>query len=230
MLDKTSLLAAVNLEGYSASEGWIGFYEARSLATCSAQDVVDSFGELFLAEVSAVEIATSLYYDCDIRETASFRQLDYETLRDRVTSLLEKDVLRLKNLYWKDNNYESADYEVYLENLEKDFRIITHPSREFIQESVMSLISLEGTSGHCFLFHPEYHLLSYPHDDRGFGFIFLDSASDEQKRAVKLILERLNDRFRWVPVDLVKSGKWRDLMLAGRVSEELSTKDIESLL
>lgn len=198
-MNKELFLDSVDLSSYSSSPGWMGFYEIKSRSACSDDRIIEQFFSLLSVDSSRIEIISSLYFDSNIQEIASFYELDYFKLKEKVNRLHKRGVLRLADLSWKNEDYESEEYENYLDELRKDFRFIRKPPPEVIKDFLLSCMSLRGIGGHCFIFHSDLSLLSYAHEDRGFGFIFLKSATADKKDLLRSLIERLGSEFIWHP-------------------------------
>lgn len=165
----------VNLEAYSESRGWLGYFERtvpfkREMVAAVQQFICQHWGE-----DTRFSLVTSLFVQGDVDWLASNRELDQDEticLKQLVSSGWIKSV----EIGGGEHVDSTFDVDAWLLNLHLDFRTF---STEFSQ-SLFRCLLLERfsfghfNSGHCFLVLADHGLVLYPHDDTGFGVIAMD--------------------------------------------------------
>jgi len=196
-MDKETLLRSINLSSYSFSLGWIGYFEGTPQTKLGRCDkAVDLLCKMIARdEFGWPQIWSSLSYPCDIKYIASLARVDYNELSGKVMQLVGRRVLRLVDFSKADTNYTEDEYENFLDEVKRDFRVEINPDPFFLRDSCVSKMDLSGVLGHCFLYYESLELFAYPHDEVGFGFIFSINARKEQKALFKELLEKIDDDF-----------------------------------
>lgn len=166
-------LKKINLNSYSSSEGWIGYYEAKDvqdykLISTATELVTLYFGEelkeFFL--ISALAESNSISpLDSEIKEIDKIYGTLFKLAR-------EKKFIQDYSLEF--NNYLEREDDLPAKLLNFHFEVSYFmPFCEVLMAYYFSKIAGQF----CFLINPKLQIALYPHDDTGFGCISFDGNS-----------------------------------------------------
>lgn len=179
-----TLVDAVNLDGYSNSPGYIGFFgKSEKYQAGMAESAVDFFIDFLAADFSRLIIVSSLHANADQVGFSGDQQADLEDLA-RIAELSDKKLIRTisyRKTFGPD--YESAVYERAMRERAREFAEFPASAYpiEVIKRFLLAKIMVFGLYGHCFLVVEGQDLAFYPHDDLGFGVIALSERADLDK-------------------------------------------------
>jgi hypothetical protein len=173
------VLNEVNLESYSASPGFVGYFErAGRYVDGLAEDAVALLAEKMVGEWEEWTLVSSLHANQD--EVGHCGDLDADARDTQLVDFLQTHNVLKKFSYSArfGTDYESQAYA----------DAVLAACSDFIQAQVNSLdcaavvklliarMLVYGLRGHCFLVSIQKGLILYPHDDTGFGIICFGSA------------------------------------------------------
>ncbi|MGO7164002.1 hypothetical protein ACCS78_33095, partial [Rhizobium johnstonii] len=170
------LMMSVNLSGYGASNGFLGFFEKDTRYEPGMEEsAVDFFMRYFRRDLEHFVIASSVHANSD--EVGHYGDTaDDQRDGDLINGLVQSGLVR--QFSYKKRFGRDPSSQQYAESVETEWRNITLMKLDdFPIESVISLLVakmiLYGIYGHCFIMSPDLQLAFYPHDDFGFGVIGL---------------------------------------------------------
>ena len=172
--------SAVDLESYSSSAGYLGYFERRAAFSV---DLCDRAVERLLASEpfrGPLRIASSLFAET---ESVAARYGAGEVgLRERIEPLVRAGVIPgLASSAADDPDDPDGVSGAIRGRLDGSLLGEVGPLDERDQRSLLSAVMLLGSArGHLFVFREEAGLLAYPHDDTGFGFV--DTSGDDARR------------------------------------------------
>ena len=171
---KDVILDAVNLESYSSSHGFVGYFERvgrymdgmAELAVTQLADVLDS-------ECGELAFVSSLHANED--EVGRFGDVEMDKRDKRlVDSLCARNALRRFSYNERfGKNYESDSYTGAVHNELENFVVTPVASLgcDVAKQLLVARMLVYGLRGHCFLVCARKGLIFYPHDETGFGVI-----------------------------------------------------------
>ena len=178
MKDPLAVLKAVDLDGYSASKGFIGFFAAQNeLSWPTAMTASAHCLQYVLRERKEARILSSAHIDPEALLEGGDKS---GAERQVVERLMERRLLPAIDYSAFGTDYASARYKRGLSEARSNFRIlqIDEFSEHELVEFFAAKMFVYGVFGHCFLHLVGQGLLLYPHDDLGFGVIAIDEGSD----------------------------------------------------
>lgn len=207
---KKIILDVVNLESYSSSFGFIGYFERGGrYETGMAETAVACFIDMIKSEYREWMLVSALHANDD--EVGHFGDVKTD-LRDlkQVEFLSAKNALRhfsYKACFGTD--YESHSYTESIKNALTNFCVVSIDSlsSEVLEQLLVARMTVYGLRGHCFLISEQKGLILYPHDDTGFGVIAfgekprIDVAIEFLDRADRL------DKFKAVKCNEFRQGR-----------------------
>lgn len=139
----------VNLESYSDSLGWIGYYARKcNYSYLLASESIDRFISFFKEFVLQVSIITSLR--------------KFKINNSKITTK-QLELIKLGYL-----SAFSQENDINLEEL----KLFKDVEWNIIRTLSSIIMDNDGyITGHCFIIFEPLHLIIYPHDDTGYGFI-----------------------------------------------------------
>ena len=167
---------ALNLENYSESTGWLGYFESKKLSS-RREDAALAIGEL-LGDLGEVDIWTSCY---TIGGDAGLEE-NHGVARDDINAVVAP--LREIGFIKTCDNYRE----------EGPLRKFVGLSDEVANKTCLAMMDVDGIKGHLFLYKRLSGLLAYPHEDIGFGFIA--GGIDSRNEGLR-ILSGFLSRKRW---------------------------------
>ncbi len=151
--ERPEIIKNINLESYSSSPGWLGFFEqAGSNEKELDEAALEYFVEFFSAQIPQSII--HLFFSLESLEKAR-----------HAYDLNAGEVKHLKWLVEKDWLVPGQSDRHFLQIKASDY------SREDIAKLVGTIIKIGDFIGHCFVVLPGPELILYPHEDCGFGVI-----------------------------------------------------------
>lgn len=148
----------VDLDSYTDSKGWKGYCRRdKPFTLFRANKIVDNFITFFRKHTKNVIIISNI-----------FRKQEYTLTNSNIghyIKYIEKYLIDFKYIKIKSNSiYNNPNC------LSQDFKRI---NAGYDIVSMFSLLTMmdDGIDGHCFFVFEDLGLITYPHDDTGFGFI-----------------------------------------------------------
>ncbi len=149
----------VNLNSYTDSDGWKGYCEINKPFTIlRANKITNYFIDFFSKYIDKVNIVSNV-----------FRIKEYNLSNrnvDNYIKYIEKYLIDFGYIkIISDSIYNNSDC------LSINFKTFLNTDADIV--SMFSLLKMMdgGIDGHCFFVFNELGLITYPHDDIGFGFI-----------------------------------------------------------
>ncbi len=157
----------VDLDSYSFSPGWIGFFERSgrfSEQQCNeAIDLLFDACDLCTAHCVLICNLFVIGSDADLREQYDLNDDDF---RDFVYPLIARGAVQRK---------DDIDIDEYCQKVSsRSFSVFEEPSFELLRKVFFGMMAVGGIRGHCFGVIPHLRLVIYPHEEIGFGFICVD--------------------------------------------------------
>lgn len=170
MINQDNLSEYVNLRSYTDSVGWIGYFCRNGRFTPELKaDAISRFIEYFQSISPETSVITSLY---------KYGKHEISPLPD------EENLMKIGLLQQLSYNENKNDTPVLFEDC------------SWNEIKLLSSIVMENTgdiAGHCFIILNSLGLITYPHEDTGFGFISIGS-NDSAKDIVRKFLINLNPK------------------------------------
>ena len=169
-----SRLKRINVDSYSQSGGFIGFFERSVHYKNGLEEIASSyFINCFLPLFHNGYVISSLYMTNEFIRT-------YLPNKLRKITLWYSDYLLSKKLiHIFDDNCSTSEIDKAADDLSalKKYQVIELSKFSLIDISAISLVpmSVSGIFGHLLFYFPKYELIVYPHDDTGFGVIDVSS-------------------------------------------------------
>lgn len=140
----------VNLRSYSDSLGWMGYYARKcKYSHLLMSESIDQFISFFKEITPKVSIVTSLF--------------KFYTNHSKIT---REQLELIKSGYLRDFTQE------YNEDILDEFKLWKDVDWDIVRKLSSIIMDHEGDiDGHCFILCETLHLIIYPHDDTGYGFI-----------------------------------------------------------
>ncbi len=162
------LKQSIDLDGYSSSPGWFGFFESTGQYDSNLiDDALNLFGGYFYDYLSNSKIVFSFSIYESIQKTKKAYSLSKE--QENLLSWLHKqNWLKISPAEAEFISVNSCDY-----------------SREDIIMLISAILRLGDFIGHCFVMFPQLHLIIYPHEDIGFGVV--STGIDGKEKADKFL-------------------------------------------
>lgn len=193
------VLNTVDLQSYSKSGGFLGFFERKAKFSVEVCDLaVDLVFNSSLFDVSALCVVSNLFVVGDDANLKAEYDLGDRELVDHIRALASKDLLTRKG--------RSEDCWPLLEGEHLSERQgIPIPVLRTLFGAVMSV---DGIRGHCFGVALDRGLIVYAHDDSGFGFISTSKMPMHRKSLQSNIVTQFGDtnEFRLIcpPISMVE--------------------------
>lgn len=154
MMDNCNIENYVDLNSYSDSLGWVGYYSRKyNYSQKLMNESIRQFTNFFKKYCPKVSILTSLYKFKNDTTILSIKQLE---------------LVRLGYLH----NFSNSNQ--WKENISTNPNLILFNNSNWtIVRKLSSLIMNNNgdIAGHCFFLFEALNLIVYPHDDTGYGFI-----------------------------------------------------------
>ncbi len=147
----------LNLNSYSSTKGWFGFFEASSHYN---YDLVDLAVNHFFDFIDNNISSSILLLDFRIYERIEKVIVNYKLERKQqklLDWLYKNDWLKIDS-----NNHQSNNLQTIL---------VSELSRKEIINLVSAILIVGDFIGQCFIYIPNLGLVFYPHEDIGFGVI-----------------------------------------------------------
>lgn len=177
------LMMSVNLSGYGASNGFLGFFEKDTRYEAGMEEsAVDFFMRYSRNDLEYIVIASSVHANSD--EVGHYGDAaDDQRDGDLIKGLVQSGLVR--QFSYKKRFGRDPSSQQYAESVETEWGNITLMKvDDFPIESVRSLLVAKmvvyGLYGHCFMISLDWNLAFYPHDDFGFGVIGLSDNPNVQ--------------------------------------------------
>lgn len=176
-------MMSVNLSGYGASNGFLGFFEKDTRYEPDMEEsAVNFFLRYFRNDLESFVIASSVHANSDEVGhcgDAADDQRDSDLIKGLVRSGLVKE-FSYKKRFGRDLSSQK-----YSESVEKEWRDISLIEGDdfsivCIRSLLVAKMVVYGLYGHCFIMSPDLQLAFYPHDDFGFGVIGLGDDANIQ--------------------------------------------------
>ncbi len=168
MINQDNLCDYVNLHSYTDSVGWIGYYCRKSKYTTELmREAISQFIGYFHTLYRKASVITSLYKFV----------VNKTTPQSNEENLMKIGLLRQS---FSDNN--ANDVPIIFEDCNWD---------EIKSLSSIVMDNAGDIAGHCFIVLDSLGIITYPHDDTGFGFIS-NGPNNSAKDIVRKFLINLN--------------------------------------
>jgi len=174
-----AVLGVVNLESYSSSLGFLGYFErVGRYANGMAEKAVACLLDVFDFGCGEWTLISSLHANLD--EVGSFGdQLADAADLNTVNELCAIKVLRGFSYRARfGTDYESYSYVEAVSTAQLEFIEVPVDELpgEVLQRLLVARMLVYGLRGHLFLVSKQKGLVFYPHDDTGFGVIMFGNA------------------------------------------------------
>ncbi|WP_118803611.1 hypothetical protein [Haemophilus haemolyticus] len=181
MANKTISLGGINFNGFSSSNNWIGYFEAKNISDetmiLKANELIKKF---FGEDLSGFFLLSSLTFD-DGRGIDDYSN-EFINKLEKLYKEAKRDGFLipyngLMEEYYEADNFDEILYPANLLNF-------TFDKDKFLSycELVMGYNKVFGEI--CFLINPNLSLLLYPHSEKGYGCI---SLSDDCNNAIEFL-------------------------------------------
>lgn len=153
MIQNYNIEKYINLKSYSESLGWIGYYGRKdNYSHLLMSESIHQFISYFKEIVPEVSIITSLY--------------KFKTNNSRI-STEQLELIKLGYLSNFTQEYNDRDNEN-----SRTLKFFKDVKWDIVRKLSSIIMDNDGDiAGHCFIIFETLHLIIYPHDDTGYGFI-----------------------------------------------------------
>lgn len=178
MKDALAVLNAVDLNGYSRSKGFVGFFAATNepswataieASACCLQHALQGNQE--------AQVLSSAHVDPEALSELGGKA---STERKVVERLVAQRLLPVVDYAAFGNDYASERYKSGVNEARSNFSVLQLD--RFLSDELVDFFAAKmfvyGVFGHCFLYLAAKGLLVYPHEDVGFGVIATGKDSD----------------------------------------------------
>lgn len=158
----------VNLDNYTSSEGFFGFFHRRSALQA---DLPGKAVDVLIKTLGMPDsLVSSLFVPANeewLRNDYSLNELELQ----RVRELVDDGIVRKVDFNDWGTDYESDEWLNRYQAAGCSFtRISPVLPAQFLAVAEAMMVQ-PGLKGHLFAWYNERSLLAYPHDETGFGFI-----------------------------------------------------------
>lgn len=171
---KNLVLNAVNLDGYSSSPGFVGYFErVGKYVNGMAENAVAHMIEMLSCDIDEWVLVSSLHANED--EVGRFGDTEADIRDSSLVDFLyaHRALAHFSYRARFGTNYESASYASAIESALRD--LVQVPARslgiDVVRQLLVARMLVYGLRGHCFLISMRKGLIFYPHDDTGIGVI-----------------------------------------------------------
>lgn len=182
MSDILSLVrTSIKLDGYGASDRFIGYFEESiKYQPGMADTAADFFLKHYQAYLHDIAVASSLHINSDdfcTSKNAAENEHDLKLIQP-LASAGWIPALSYKKTFGDD--YESPEHGAAIEKMRNNLKLsrVDEYNPIDFRNLLISPMIVYGLMGHCFLVFEKLGLAFYPHDYRGFGIVALSDDAD----------------------------------------------------
>lgn len=182
--------AAIDFDGYGASDLFVGFFEASKTHTRElAETAVDFFLTTYRDQLSEFIALSSLHLCAELYGSSGSQREDRQdrNLMKPLLSVGMVKVISYDQTFGK--NYASKEHEEGIRALDADLKVFRPKDCDplLFRRLLVSQMVTHGMRGHCMLIHERTGLAYYAHDYIGFGVIALrvDAGFAEARKFLK---------------------------------------------
>ncbi|UGQ48733.1 hypothetical protein [Massilia endophytica] len=194
---------AVNLQSYSTSPGFLGYFErAGKYVDGMAEAAVSLFFDVFGEEIDGLVLVSSLHANTDELGRFGDAKLDERDHRLVDYLCLHNALHRFSYRTRFGTAYESSSYARAIEEVTESLASIyvSEIGQDVLRQLLLARMLVYGLRGHCFLVSKSRGLIFYPHEDTGFGIIAFGTIPDREFASKFLNRASSLKRFRSIPV------------------------------
>lgn len=175
------LTSAVNLDGYGASDGFLGYFEINEkYHSGMAEAAVDFLLNFYGDHYGHLFIASSLHANSDEVGYSGDPEGDRQDLM-LVNSLVSRGVLRsISYIREFGRDYDSESRSSAIDKMWASLSLTraVEWSKTDLRDIVVAKLLVHGMRGHFFLVFDDLAIAFYPSDDIGFGVVALTESAD----------------------------------------------------
>lgn len=162
----------VNLESYSSSPGFLGYFErVGQFNEQICHNAINIFFEAFKPLNCRYDLASSLYVDSNLSALREEYNIPDDYFVVYIEPLIDAGAINVVNHEDLKSKYEWDEYIKKTDSLDKHFVVLNNQNKELLKKIFFSVMFIDGIKGHCFAIIENKELIVYPHEDIGFGFV-----------------------------------------------------------